>query len=152
MCRRRTRSITKNRKLEETTKAVNNVLEGLKKALKIVEEMQIRVVQVNDDNLGPTLKMELGNKAKSCGFKRLEDICDKMKEAEEAESSTAERLIQEAESSTAKSLIQEAWEQYTDEVYKESQPVFEEYVEFLGELCLYVTQMLIWEFARKLMS
>ncbi len=112
--------------LEEADKAIGNIQETLTKAVKIVTEMQTRSVQIKED-LDKTLRMALGRQARRSSTK-LDEIHHKLNAAHEAE--------RKGDTSTANDLLQKAWMQYSDEVYKDCQYVFEEYVDFLGGLAL----------------
>lgn len=112
--------------LEEVKKKIVTIRDMLEQAMKIVTDIQTRYVEINED-LDQTLRKELGIQAR-VSSSILDEIHRKRKAAQEAES--------KGDTSTVEDLLQKSWKLYADKVYKSSQRIFEEYVDFLGGLAL----------------
>jgi hypothetical protein len=112
--------------LGQASDEVEKLLNYVHLAQDILEKMQIRSVEIEEDTPAATAATEIQTQANKC-IETLGDINDSLKEAAEAE--------QKGAGAQAEDLRTKAWKAYAGKM-DESQRVFAEYVDFLRGLAM----------------
>ena len=112
--------------LDAASKEIAQILAQLKSAREIIGKMQGRSVPISKE-ISDTLTAELLSVVKECNW-TVGEISKKLDQAQDAEEKNDE--------DTARKALADAWEEYGGELYKDSQLVYTEYVDFLRGLAL----------------